>query len=66
MEENRFKASLADSKTLFCDDDKEKFSQIAASEHVIDDLVESFAGSISGHETIKKGLLTQIFGGSHK
>ena len=49
LEENRFKASLADCKTLFSDDDKEAFHRIAESETVVDDLVESFAGSISGH-----------------
>lgn len=33
---------------------------------MIEDLIDSFATSISGHRNIKKGLLAQIFGGTHK
>ena len=32
----------------------------------MDNLVKSFAPSIYGHEIIKKGILTQLFGGNKK
>jgi DNA replication licensing factor MCM4 len=34
--------------------------------NVIEDLVNSFAPSIYGHEDVKKGILAQLFGGSIK
>jgi len=42
------------------------FNSMAEKETIIDDLVKSFAPSIYGHEDVKKGLLTQLFGGSKK
>ena len=33
---------------------------------VIEDLVNSFAPSIFGHPSVKKGLLAQLFGGTRK
>lgn len=39
---------------------------MADNPNIINDLVESFAPSIYGHEQLKKGLLTQLFGGTKK
>lgn len=33
---------------------------------ILDDLVNSLAPSIWGHENIKKGVLAQLFGGTPK
>ncbi len=34
--------------------------------NVIEELVDSFAPSIHGHRDIKKGILSQLFGGTKK
>ena len=34
--------------------------------NIIQDLINSFAPSIYGHEEVKKGILSQIFGGAKK
>ena len=39
---------------------------MASRGNIINDLVDSFAPSIYGHEDIKKGILTQLFGGTVK
>lgn len=39
---------------------------MADKESIIDDLIASFAPSIYGHEDIKKGILSQLFGGTKK
>jgi DNA replicative helicase MCM subunit Mcm2 (Cdc46/Mcm family) len=41
---------LGDKNTVFSDEEKRKFMEIADQESVIDDLVMSFAPSIYGHE----------------
>ena len=40
--------------------------RMAEKPSIIDDLVNSFAPSIYGHEDVKKGILAQLFGGSIK
>jgi DNA replication licensing factor MCM4 len=37
---------------------------MAAKEDVIEDLTNSFAPSIFSHNDVKKGILTQLFGGT--
>lgn len=66
LEDNRYKAALGDGKTVFNDDEKRIFSEMADRPSVIEDLVDSFAPSIYGHNEIKIGILTQLFGGSRK
>jgi len=39
---------------------------MASKDTIIEDLVDSFAPSIFGHEDIKKGILAQLFGGTKK
>lgn len=66
LEEDRYRAVLGDKNTVFSDDEKRKFMEIANQDTVIEDLVHSFAPSIYGHEEIKKGILAQLFGGARK
>ena len=40
--------------------------EMGSRETIIDELIESFAPSIFGLAEVKKGILTQIFGGSNK
>ncbi len=40
--------------------------KFAESPEVINNLVASFAPSIYGHDIVKKGILTQLFGGTKK
>jgi DNA replicative helicase MCM subunit Mcm2 (Cdc46/Mcm family) len=39
---------------------------MANKDTIIQDLVASFAPSIFGHQEIKKGILSQLFGGTKK
>lgn len=66
IEEDKFRSMLGDKNTVFSDEDKRKFAEIADQDTVIDDLVSSFAPSIYGHQEIKKGILSQLFGGARK
>jgi DNA replication licensing factor MCM4 len=50
----------------FSDKEKYMFQEMAASPTIWDDLANSFAPSIFEHTSIKKGLLTQLFGGTRK
>jgi len=49
IEEDKFRSMLGDKNTVFSDEDKRKFAEIADQDTVIDDLVSSFAPSIYGH-----------------
>ena len=51
---------------VFSDFERRRFNTFADNEDVLDNLVKSFAPSIYGHEIIKKGILTQLFGGNKK
>jgi DNA replication licensing factor MCM4 len=53
-------------EVVYNDEDKNNFIKMASSETVIHDLIKSFAPSIYGHDEVKKGLLTQLFGGCKK
>lgn len=64
LEENRFRSEL--NQQNFSDDDKNQFMKMAGKDTIIEDLVDSFAPSIFGHEDIKKGILAQLFGGTKK
>lgn len=66
IQEERYKNALGDKNTVFSDDDKKMFLEIADQDTVVDDLVSSFAPSIYGHEDIKKGILAQLFSGARK
>lgn len=66
LEENRFRADEVQGKQRFTDDEKKEFMRMAERHRVIDDLVNSFAPSIYGHEDVKKGILAQLFGGTVK
>jgi DNA replication licensing factor MCM4 len=50
----------------FSDDEKKRFRNTAESPVIWDLLANSFAPSIFGHTIVKKGLLTQLFGGTRK
>lgn len=39
---------------------------MASDPNIVDILVDSFAPSIHGNSTIKKGILAQLFGGTKK
>lgn len=39
---------------------------MASQPTIISDLIKSFAPSIYGHQEVKKGLLSQLFGGTKK
>ncbi len=66
IEDNRMKAVLGSNSTQFTEFEIDKFIEIASRENIIDDLVASFAPSIWGHESVKKGILGQLFGGTKK
>lgn len=53
-------------KMTFSDDEKRRFRTMADSGDIWEKLAESFAPSIFGHVAVKKGLLTQLFGGTRK
>jgi DNA replication licensing factor MCM4 len=52
--------------TTFSDHEKLRFLQFADGPDVLNRLVSSFAPSIFGHDLVKKGILTQLFGGTRK
>jgi DNA replication licensing factor MCM4 len=54
------------SKMTFSDDEKRRFRSMADSGDIWEKLADSFAPSIFGHVVVKKGLLTQLFGGTKK
>lgn len=64
VDENRLKAGIK--SISFNDKDKEEFIQMAQDPEIISNLVQSFAPSIHGHYSIKKGILAQLFGGTKK
>jgi DNA replication licensing factor MCM4 len=64
LEENKFR--IEQSRSLFSDEDRRLFSQMADRDTVIADLIQSFSPSIFGQEDVKKGILTQLFGGTKK
>lgn len=64
LEENRFKSEHG--QLYFNDDEKYEFDRMSRRDTIINDLVDSFAPSIYGHEDIKKGILAQLFGGTKK
>lgn len=52
--------------TYFSDHEKLRYLRFADSPDPINRLVSSFAPSIFGHDLVKKGILTQLFGGTRK
>jgi DNA replicative helicase MCM subunit Mcm2 (Cdc46/Mcm family) len=54
------------SKMAFSDDEKRRFRSMVDSGGIWEKLADSFAPSIFGHTIVKKGLLTQLFGGATK
>lgn len=64
LEEKKFK--IDGYRVVFSDEEKQEFKRMAAIDTIISDLTKSFAPSIFGHEDIKKGILTQLFGGTKK
>lgn len=66
LEENRYRSEESAGKQKFSDDEKQEFMRMANRGNIINDLVDSFAPSIYGNEEVKKGILTQLFGGTVK
>ena len=64
LEEKKFK--IDGYRVVFSDEEKREFNRMSEKDTIITDLTKSFAPSIFGHEDIKKGILTQLFGGTKK
>lgn len=65
VDENRLRAA-GTSQMKFDDKDKEEFIKMSEDKDIVNNLVKSFAPSIHGNESIKKGILAQLFGGTKK
>ena len=50
----------------FSDEDIEEMEEIAKNPNLFDDIVQSIAPTIYGHEDVKRGIALQLFGGTQK
>ena len=62
---NNKESSMTMHNSGFTSKERKEFIKMADSTTIIDDLISSFSPSIYGNVNVKKGILTQLFGGNH-